>query len=94
MVASNKNISNGKVYNVCGGNPLKMRVYTEMLIEYSNLKDIVMNINNNLWRPIDIQYQDGDSQLIEKELGWKPTIDIKTTIKDLLDFWYNKLNKI
>jgi GDP-4-dehydro-6-deoxy-D-mannose reductase len=94
LVASNKNMSNGKVYNVCGGNPLKMRVYTEMLIEYSNLKDIVMSINNNLWRPIDIQYQDGDSQLIEKELGWKPTIDIKTTIKDLLDFWYNKLNKI
>ena len=91
LVATNKHISNGKVYNVCGGQPLKMYEYTRMLIEYSGLKDVNMVINEKLWRPIDIQYQDGDSTLIKQELGWQPTIDIKDTIKDLLSFWYNKL---
>lgn len=91
LVATNSEISNGKVYNVCGGDPLKMREYTNMLIEFSGLDDIQMEINCNLWRPIDIHYQDGDSQLIRDELGWMPQIEIKDTIKDLLLFWYNKL---
>ena len=91
LVATNPEVSNGKVYNVCGGEPLKMREYTNMLIEFSDLNGIEMNIDEKLWRPIDIQYQDGDSSLIFNELGWKPTISIRDTIKDLLDFWYNKL---
>jgi len=91
LVATKSEISNGKIYNVCGGEPLKMREYTNMLIEFSGLSDIKMNIDEKLWRPIDIQYQDGDSSLILNELGWKPEISIRDTIKDLLDFWYNKL---
>ena len=86
-------MSNGKVYNVCGGEPLKMRAYTNMLLEFSGLTDVKMQISEKLWRPVDIQYQDGDASLIKKELGWEPTIHIKTTIKDLLEFWYEKLKK-
>lgn len=91
LAATNSEISNGKVYNVCGGEPLKMREYTNMLIEFSGINNIEMTIDEKLWRPIDIQYQDGDSSLILNELGWKPEIGIRDTIKDLLDFWYNKL---
>lgn len=93
LVAINKNISNGKVYNVCGGKPLKMKEYTNMLLKFSKLTDVKMEINKNLWRPVDIQFQDGDASLIKKELGWTPNIPIETTIKDLLYFWYNKLKK-
>ena len=92
LVATNEEISNGKVYNVCGGEPLKMREYTNMLIDFSKLTDIKMEINEKLWRPVDIQYQDGDASLIKDELGWEPKIEIHDTIKDLLTFWYNKLN--
>ena len=91
LVATNKSVSNGKVYNVCGGDPLKMRVYTDLLVKFSKLEDVKREINEKLWRPIDIQFQDGDASLIKEELGWQPTIPIETTIKDLLDFWYNKL---
>jgi GDP-4-dehydro-6-deoxy-D-mannose reductase len=91
LVAINDSVSNGKVYNVCGGAPLKMRDYTMMLIGFSGIKDVTMSINDKLWRPIDIQFQDGDSSLICNELGWKPTIPIEKTIEDLLLFWYNKL---
>jgi nucleoside-diphosphate-sugar epimerase len=75
--------------------PLKMREYTEMLIKESGLENVKMEINEKLWRPIDIQYQDSDASLINSELGWEPKIEIentiKNTIKDLLFFWYNKL---
>jgi GDP-4-dehydro-6-deoxy-D-mannose reductase len=93
LVAVNSGISNGKVYNVCGGEPLKMREYTKILIEHSGLDNIRMEINSDLWRPIDIQYQDGDATLIDNELGWKPEIKIRDTIRDLLDFWVKKLKK-
>lgn len=92
LVATNEEKSNGKVYNVCGGEPLKMREYTNMLIDFSKLTHIKMEISEKLWRPVDIQYQDGDASLIKDELGWEPKIKIQDTIKDLLTFWYNKLN--
>jgi len=91
LVGVNDEISNGKVYNVCGGDPLKMREYTNMLLEFSKLDNVEMVINNNMWRPIDIQYQDGDATLIKAELGWEPQFTIRDTIHDLLVFWYNKL---
>jgi GDP-4-dehydro-6-deoxy-D-mannose reductase len=91
LVATKSDVSDGKVYNVCGGDPLKMREYTNMLIEFSGLENIEMQINDKLWRPIDIQYQDGDAGLIQAELGWEPKFTIRETIQDLLTFWYNKL---
>lgn len=91
-LVSQSDKSIGKIYNVCGGKPMKMREYTDMLINYSGLSDIELEIDSKLWRPIDIQYQDGDASLIREELKWEPTIPIEQTIKDLLDFWYNKLS--
>ena len=82
----------GKTYNVCGGEPLKMREYTNMLIEFSGLSDVQMEIEPKFWRPIDIQFQDGDASLIKEELGWEPKYNIRTTIQDLLLYWKNKIN--
>lgn len=90
-VIETPDVSSGKVYNVCGGDPLKMRRYTEMLLKHSGVEGVEMKIDDALWRPIDIQFQNGDSSLIKKELGWEPTIAIETTIADLYDFWLRKL---
>ena len=90
LIMINEN-SSGQIYNVCGGDPLKMRFYTETLIKHSGLTDVKLEIDQKLWRPIDIQYQDGDASLIKEELGWEPTYDIRTTIQDLLNFWINKV---
>jgi GDP-4-dehydro-6-deoxy-D-mannose reductase len=82
----------GKIINVCGGNPLKMRYYTEKLIELSKINDIKMEIDEKLWRPIDIYYQDGDNQLCKDLVDWNPKYNIDETLKDLLDYWLNKIN--
>jgi GDP-4-dehydro-6-deoxy-D-mannose reductase len=82
----------GNVYNVCGGAPLKMRYYTDTLLKFSGLQDVEQKIDPALWRPIDIQYQDGDSTKLYDELGWKPEIDIDTTLHDLLNYWLKKLS--
>lgn len=84
--------TSGNIYNICGGAPLKMREYTEMLIHHSKLENIEMSIEPKFWRPIDIQYQDGDASKIKEELGWEPKYTIDTTMKDLLEYWLKKLN--
>jgi GDP-D-mannose dehydratase len=68
-----------------------MREYTNMLVKHSGLNNVKMEIDEKLWRPIDIQYQDGDASLIKEELCWEPTIEIEQTMKDLLEFWVNKI---
>lgn len=83
--------TSGKVYNVCGGVPLKMRYYTDKLLELSGLTDVEQRIDQKLWRPIDIQYQDGDATRIREELGWEPKYTIDGTLDDLLKYWLKKL---
>jgi GDP-4-dehydro-6-deoxy-D-mannose reductase len=83
--------SSGNIYNVCGGDPLRMRYYTEKLIELSGLEGVEQRIDPALWRPIDIQFQDGDPTKIKHELGWNPAYTIDQTLKDLLDYWLKKL---
>ena len=43
------------------------------------------------WNMWDIQIQKGDSTELKELTGWKATIDIKTTLKDLLDYWIRKI---
>jgi GDP-4-dehydro-6-deoxy-D-mannose reductase len=85
--------TSGNVYNVCGGEPFKMRFYTESLLAHSKLTDVKLEIEPKFWRPIDIHYQDGDSSKITEELGWKPVYTIEQTMKDLLDYWLKKLEQ-
>ena len=85
--------TSGNIYNVCGGQPLKMSYYTETLLKLSKLENVELEIDSKLWRPIDIQYQDGDPTKIMNELNWKPEFTIDQTLNDLLDYWINKLRK-
>jgi len=57
----------------------------------SGLEGVEQKIDPALWRPIDIQFQDGDATKVETELGWKPTIHIDQTLADLLQYWVKKL---
>jgi len=83
--------TSGQVYNVTSGEPHKMRYYTETLLKHANLTDVKQVIDEKLWRPIDILYQDGDSTKLIEEIGWKPEYKIEDTLKDLLDYWIAKI---
>ena len=82
---------NGDIFNVCGDQPLKMRFFTEKLIEISGLKDVEQEISPKLYRPIDIHYQHGDSTNLVEKTGWVPKIPIEKTLEDLLKYWLDKI---
>jgi nucleoside-diphosphate-sugar epimerase len=72
-----------------------MQHYTDLLIKASGFKydEIKQEIYKPFYRPIDIQVQIGDSSDLKKLTGWEPVIPIDQTMKDLLDYWVNKLGK-
>jgi len=85
--------SSGRIFNICGENIHEMQYYADKLIEISGLKDVKQEIDKNLFRPIDIEVQLGDSTEIKKLINWEPKIPIETILHDLLYYWVEKLNK-
>ncbi|HBE01949.1 MAG: hypothetical protein A2096_08925 [Spirochaetes bacterium GWF1_41_5] len=88
------NFENGKAYNVCGDikNVHKMEYFTDKLIEISGLKDVKKEISKELYRPVDIQIQVGDTESIKNKTGWKPETNIDQTLSDLFNYWVRKIN--
>jgi len=80
------------VYNVCGSDVHKMQYYTDLLIKESGLTDVKQKIHQPYYRPIDIQVQVGDCSKLKAQTGWTPKIPIKTTMRDLFNYWVKKLN--
>ena len=79
----------GNIYNICGNIPRKMNFFTDYLIQLSGL-DISKIISEKYFRPIDIHYQHGNCEAIERLTGWKPQIAIENTLRDLLNYWLKK----
>lgn len=83
--------SNGEVFNVCGDTPRPMSFFTDYLIKLSGL-DIIKSISEKYYRPIDIQYQHGDTTKLKSLTGWEAKIPIEQTLEDLLNYWLKKIN--
>jgi GDPmannose 4,6-dehydratase len=87
----NNNV-NGQIFNVCGETPNKMEFFTDKLIEISGLKNVKKEVSVDMYRPIDIHYQHGDSSNLITLTHWKPKIKIEKTLEDLLQYWLQKIS--
>ena len=54
-------------------------------INQHNGRDIIVEVNSEFYRPIDVGYLCGDPSLIGKNLRWKPTVTIKQLISDMVE---------
>jgi len=76
----------GEVYHVCSGRDRPVRELAEKLISMANTP-ITLESDPDLFRPVDLKVLRGDYTKIHAATGWQPTIDIDTTLSDLLDYW-------
>ena len=76
----------GEVYNVCSGNMYKLGDLVEILVGYSRVRIEIEESKDRLRRK-DTKYLVGDYSKLQDLMGWKPEIDIKNTMKDLLDYF-------
>ncbi len=76
----------GEVYNICTGKSYSIKEILDMLIELSGVKVEVRTDRGRL-RPSDVPRLEGDYSKFSSDTGWKPEIDIRKTLADLLQFW-------
>jgi GDP-4-dehydro-6-deoxy-D-mannose reductase len=78
----------GEVYNLGSGKSYSVQWVLEKIIEYSE-QEISIAIEDKRLRPLDIPETICDYSKFHKQTGWRPKIDIETTLKDTLNFYLN-----
>jgi GDP-4-dehydro-6-deoxy-D-mannose reductase len=75
----------GEVYNVSSRRPISMREIVSILCELADVQ-VSIEVDPEKFRPIETLRLFGDSSKI-RSLGWKPSIELEQTMKDILDWW-------
>lgn len=75
--------TSGEVYNVCGGNPLKIKMILRLLILQANTP-VEVREDPEKMRPVDVPQFYGDNTKL-RMLGWSPRISIEASLKDIYE---------
>jgi len=54
-------------------------------------KKIEVKMDEKKLRPSDVSVLLGDSSKFRKETGWEPEISFEKTLKDILNYWREKV---
>lgn len=80
------------VYNIGSGKAVALKEIIEYISSLVEC-DMTIEVDEKLIRPTDNPYICCDSRLIKKKLGWKPEIDIFSTVNDMFLF-YSKIKGV
>lgn len=80
----------GQPYNIGSGKPYQIKEVLDILLSLSKVK-IITEKDPQLMRPSDVPILQCDSTKFRKVTGWKPEIDFKDTLKDILNYWRNNI---
>jgi GDPmannose 4,6-dehydratase len=88
------NPTSGEYYNIGGTYTCTVRETLQALIDMSPMKDsIQVQEDPERLRPIDADLQVPDCRKFRDHSGWEPTIPFDTTMRDLLEYWREKISK-
>jgi len=76
----------GEVYNVCSGKGISMADLLDALLEESGCEVEICTERGRL-RRLDDPYRVGDARRFRRLTGWRPTIALGRTLRDLLQYW-------
>jgi len=82
----------GEVYNICSGKGYKIGEILDMLLGMtSNHTKIKVKKDSARMRPSDVPVLVGNSTKFRKQTGWKPKIPFEKTLKDIMDYWRERI---
>jgi len=85
-------MKDGEIFNICGDGLHEIGYFLDLMLDLYNIKHIVsFEIDEKLYRPIDIPVQNPDSSKVRSFLNWKPSIPIEKTLKDLVEYWLERV---
>ncbi len=82
----------GSYFNIGGSYTTTVKKILETLISMSTTKNITHAIDPERMRPIDADLQIPDITKFVELTSWSPAISFETTMKDLLDYWRNRVS--
>ena len=80
----------GQVYNIASGKSWQIGEVLELLLSMSKVKIKIVKDKTRL-RPSDVEVLVGDAEKFRKETSWKPEIPFTATMKDLLNYWRERV---
>ncbi len=84
----------GAYYNIGGTYSCSIEALLDDLIDLSLLKGTLkVELDKDRLRPIDADLQVPDTRKFTGHTGWNPEISYEKTLKDLLDYWRDRVAK-
>lgn len=80
----------GEVYNLCSGKGYKIKEVLDILLSFSDVKVKIKQSKARL-RPSDVPVLIGDYNKFNKITGWTPKIKFEDTLKDILEYWRERI---
>ncbi len=80
----------GEVYNISSGKAYQIKEILDILLSYSKVNVKVVQDPERM-RPSDVLLLIGDSTKFQSKTGWKPSIPFEQTLKDLLEWWRERI---
>ncbi len=76
----------GKAFNLSSGRPMQIRSILDTLIELSGLT-VEVEIDPQRLRGTEVPVASGHSEAALRTFGWKPAIELRQTLHDVLEDW-------
>lgn len=80
----------GEVYNICSGRAYRIRQVLDVLVDLANVT-VEVREDPERMRPSDVQVLLGDCSKLRQVTGWEPTIPFEVTMKDVLEYWRQRV---
>ncbi len=80
----------GEIYNVCSGRAAALNDILKILLSFSS-KKIEVKVDPDKMRKADIPLLLGNNEKIRNELNWLPEIPLDQTLKELLNYWRERV---
>jgi GDP-D-mannose dehydratase len=84
----------GEVYNLCAGRAWAIQDVLSFLLGQATRSGIGVREDPARLRPSDVPVLIGDAAKIRQALGWEPRIPFEQTLRDLLEYWRDRLRAV
>lgn len=80
----------GSAYNVCSGHPHRIASAVSILQAITSIR-VDVKVDSDKLRSTDLRSVCGDPSKLKAETGWEPTISFEDSLRDLLDYWRQRV---
>lgn len=83
-------LAGGGPYNLCSGRAVSIRGILEGLIEISGVQ-VRLEADAQRMRPSETPEIIGSNEKAGRELGWKPEIELRQSLRDIYGWWFERM---